>query len=786
MAQPIWVTPSGPLEGPIPEGVFFQKPLEAYDPDGDTVFFELIAGSLPTGMQIQQTGLMTGIPKATVNVQGVPEQVSRDVTSKFAIRAYTRRTVNGVTVINRLADRTFTLTITGQDVPQWVTPPGQIAQFFDGTLVTDLQVEYTDVDPDDTVVVTLVSGSLPPGLSISPRGVISGLIPPNSPVDPTNENYEFVLEVSDGKVGGSNLRTFSIYVWSRALMEADTTEVTADNDFITADVAPGWIPVLLNPQGSIGTTRNDNWFAYKFNAVDFNDDRVQYIISSSSPVPLSSVGLTLDIDTGWLYGYIPNLGLGSLVYTFDIRVYKENDPEYISNPYTYTLEITGPVDTDVIWETASDLGSIDNGSTSTFYVKAVNLQGIELQYELLSGSDSSLPQGLQLLPSGDIAGRVSFNTFVLDGGSTTFDVTKENGQDPTTFDLNFTFTVRAFSVNGLVSATKTFTIRVIRAYNEPYENLYIKAMPPFDDRNLIDSLLQNSDIFPNDLIYRPTDPNFGIAKNVVYMHAFGLTASTYEEYVSSLYENHYWKDLVLGSIEVAQATDGLGNVIYEVVYSRVIDNLLNNQGESVSKAVTLPFPINENDSTEIDTVYPNSLINMRDQVIDTVGKVGEVLPTWMLSKQANGSVLGFVPAWVIAYAKPGKGNQLAYNIRTQFGNQLNLIDFEVDRYELDRLLTKNWDPIYDSTGGSWIPNPPTITTFDYDSTDAIDEWLNNDDDIVNWVNNDIETVTWISDYNGEPTVFDGNSLQFIDPVDMYSNTDEYDKYLVFPKRTILG
>ena len=36
------------------------------------------------------------------------------------------------------------------------------------------------------------------------------------------------------------------------------------------------------------------------------------------------------------------------------------------------------------------------------------------------------------------------------------------------------------------------------------------------------------------------------------------------------------------------------------------------------------------------------------------------------------------------------------------------------------------------------------------------------------------------------TIFDGNSLQFTAPVDMYSNnnTTEYDKYLLFPKRTI--
>ena len=39
---------------------------------------------------------------------------------------------------------------------------------------------------------------------------------------------------------------------------------------------------------------------------------------------------------------------------------------------------------------------------------------------------------------------------------------------------------------------------------------------------------------------------------------------------------------------------------------------------------------------------------------------------------------------------------------------------------------------------------------------------------------------------GAPTVFDYNSVQFTAPVDMYSNTQEYDRYLLFPRRTILS
>lgn len=846
----------------------------------DTVYYSLLSGRLPDGMQIQQSGLLTGVPTAALTtVQGVPSEVGRDVTSRFAVRAFTRKQVSGQMVINRLADRTFELTVTGQDAPEFITPPGQIAQYFDGSVVTGLQVEYTDTDPDQIVTVRLVSGQLPPGLTISAQGVISGFIPVQVTPEGTgyydadgeawdeypynfstiseSVNYEFTLEVSDGTA--SNLRTFSIFVWSRASMTADNTQVTADNTFITADVSPIRPPILLNPPGNIGSVRNDNFYAYQFNGVDLDGEAFvifpiitigqipnvnvippgnpQVVLNTAFPgaAPGNAVldetlddtwvydgtvwqnfgflgtgysselppGLSVDPVSGWLYGYIPNTGISSNTYNFSLLIKKANDPTIFSGPYNYNLTVIGPIDSEVIWLTPADpielarvpssLGSIVNGSTSTLYVKAVNVSGLELQYELDLGTQADpvynlLPQGLQLLPSGDIAGRCSFNTFALDGGLTTFDVTKQNGEDPTTFDMVHVFTVRATSVDGVVNVTKTFSITVVREYNDPYENLYIQCMPPESDRDLINDLLLNSDIFPLDLIYRPTDPNFGVARNVIYNHAYGLAADTISRYYQSLVENHYWKDLVLGEIKTAQATDEFGNVIYEVVYSQVVDNLVNNQGQSVSKVVELPYPIDYGDNlVNVESVTPNSLINMRDQVIDVVGQISNILPNWMISKQQDGRVLGFTPAWVIAYTKPGQAKRIAYYIQQYFNRPLNLVDFEVDRYELDRLLTKNWDPELTDQyhpNGMWVPTPPELTTFDV--TRDVVTWLNDSDEPVLWVNDDLDVVTWISGAAiGSPTTFDQNSMQFTAPVDMYSTTQAYDKYLVFPKRNIL-
>lgn len=871
MAQPQWITPAGSL-GTIPEGIFYSTPIEAATADDESVYYQLIAGQLPSGVQITTSGTITGVPRSIINVQGVPTPVSRDVVSKFAVRAYTTRVVNGVIVVNRLADRTFSLTVTGQDVPEFITPSGNVGIYYDGTPV-EIQIEFTDVDPGDRVRLRLISGELPPGLLVNSRGVISGIIkplvgPPGTavagydatqfseyPFDfstrSTSTNYQFTLEVTDGK--GSNIRVFEIYVYSKDSMSADTTDFTADNTWITADVVPTRTPVLVTPSGSLGTVRSDNFYTFKFDAIDFDGDPIEYDISTNAGFNLPP-GLAINPNTGWFYGYIPNQGATELTYQFSVRVRKADQPTIVSDYYPFTLTITGAVSTDVIWLTTPDLGIINNGAVSTFSVQAVNTGGRSLEYRLQSGSNSQLPQGLMLMPSGNITGCVSFNTWAVDSGTTTFDKdihTREITHE-TTFDSEFNFTVNAYSpvsaqlgyevslvtvtdggsnytstpvvtfsappdvqnaviatagavtivggvitaiaidnpgqgyttapyititgggglsatavasvqpidIVNIVSVFRRFTITVVRAFNEPYQGLYIKAMPPQNDRDLISQLVQNQDAIPVDLVYRTDDPNFGVASSVVYNHAFGLTPANIDDYVAALELNHYWKNLTLGQISYAQARNSAGEIIYEAVYSLVVDNLVNNTGESVGKSVALPYPIGGADSTLITDVYPNSLINMRNQVIDSVGQISPMLPAWMTSKQADGRVLGFIPAWVIAYVKPGQGGRVVYNIQQQFGNQLNTIDFKADRYEIDRRMTFAWEPYNDSTiSGEWVPAPPEATTFD------------------------------LSDYVPQTpvsgTIFDLNSTRFITPNPTVVTTDAFDRYILYPKVNIL-
>jgi len=839
MAQPQWITPAGDL-GTVAEGLFFTVPVVAVDPDGGIVKYRLIAGRLPAGVQVKVDGSVEGTPLAYAIVRGTPTEVSENITSRFAVRAY----IEGLNGQVRLADRTFQITVTGQDLPKFVTPAGNIGFFYDGDPV-NFQIKFTDEDPGDIATASLEDGELPPGLSINAAGLISGYIDPIASLPDTaiagfdrtgtawdqfpfdfssrsaSKNYEFTVQLSDGK--DRVQRTFTMFVVSRDSLSADLIEFFADNTFITADVTTTRTPVLLTPPGDLGRVRANNFFAFRFRAIDLDGDPIEFSITTGVGIgydetPFDELGigfdrgafslppgLTINPNTGIFSGYIPDQGATEYTYKFGIQVKKANAPTFISPLTFFTITIIGQVDTEVTWLTNPDLGIIRNGDPSILYVSATNRGGRVLQYRLASGTDSKLPQGLTLQSSGNITGRVSFNTFAIDKGRTTFDkkIQTRLQKIPTTFDLKFNFTVNAFSseteevgygvstisvINGgsgystqptitisappstinamqatagvativsgvitsiaignpgrgytsaptvtitggggtgatattriievelsnAVSVFRRFTVTVDRYFNEPYESLYIQAMPKEEDRALFNSLMLNQDIMSVDLIYRADDPNFGLARNIIYQHALGLTSSSLEKYVDALELNHFRKQLVLGEIKVAQARlTTTGPVVYEVVYSEIQDSGVNEKGQSPPQSVSVAFPfIDQSDgSSMVSKVFPNSLINMRNQVIDTVGQYDPALPLWMTSKQNSGQILGFTKAFVLAYCKAGKGAQLAYNIHTRFNQKLNLINFEVDRLILDRQPSKNWNPVTKS----WIPSPSQSTSFD--------------------------------------------------------------------------
>jgi len=515
------------------------------------LYYRMIAGTLPAGVQCSATGLIAGVPQAVASLQGVPTEVNEDVTSKFTLRAYTEKMVNGIEVPDRIADRTFEITVSGNDIPEFVTPAGAFAdnntasfigsisgttlnvtslvsgtvqlgmslkgpgievgttiiglingvggtgtyavsisqsmtstpingvvgEYYDGDRV-ELQIEYTTTDNNEAVIIRKIAGELPPGLRLSTSGLISGYIAPAPNEDETpgydltpiatvpfdfisaavSRNYQFTLEITDGKT--SNIRTFTIFVYNREDLVADDTYITADSVFVTADETPERAPFLLNYDPSdLGIARGDNYYAYRFIGQDYDKDELDYVISVNQGFGLPP-GLTLDPNSGWYYGFIPDQGVTEVTYSFNIQVRAKSvictattagtniitcnstaradfyigaevvfegtsfggitagttyyvvaipttttfqiatsivgSPITLSTAtgelkgvpvdipqsqlYPFTLTISGAVDAEVTWLTPSDLGSIENGSTSLLKVEAVNRGGVELLY----------------------------------------------------------------------------------------------------------------------------------------------------------------------------------------------------------------------------------------------------------------------------------------------------------------------------------------------------------------------------------------------------------------------
>jgi hypothetical protein len=149
--------------------------------------------------------------------------------------------------------------------------------------------------------------------------------------------------------------------------------------------------------------------------------------------------------------------------------------------------------------------------------------------------------------------------------------------------------------------------------------------------------------------------------------------------------NHYWKTLNFGQVKTAKATDANFNTIYEVVYLELIDNGVNDQGLGPNLAVTWP-----SNTVGVSTVYPNSFTNMSTRITDNIGYENRsILPKWMTSRQDDGTVLGFKRALVLVYTNPGKSAEIAYRVGQEL-DRFALIDFTIDRYEWDSILSNNF------------------------------------------------------------------------------------------------
>ena len=707
-AIPRFTTPAGNILNTL-DSLWIELPIEYSNPDStNLVAVEVQEGSLPPGLEINSQGLIRGYPNPpTVNV-----------------------TLNSIQTNATITDSTTNL-ITCTST----------AQFTIGRPVTFTTTAFGDISEGETYYIKTVDSTTTFTIAATQNGDVfpltsaTGLmivtLPAISVGQPTIRTYSFVLKLTSNL--GRDNATYAITVVNQNTpvsqggpgntpnTRVPTILNTRPRTFNITDNDPYYGYYILPPvnpsvNAFIGTIRSDEYFTFKVIGYDFDGTSLTYEYVN---LPTD---LTGDTETGWITGTPTLNSTGLSTYNFAVNVYKTDNPSIETVNFNFSYNLSNEVTDTILWLTPSNLGTIFNSTTSTLNVLAA--ADTALSYRITNGE---LPPNLILLNNGEITGRVA------DQPS---DVLLEQNAETT-----FTFTVQAYSpLYPVVQSTKTFTITILQEYTQPTDTLYIKAAPSINDRNIINSLLTSETLIPNSMVYRPNDIYFGKASSVIYEHAYGIYASEINEYIAAVTQNHYWRNITLGEIKTAVAKNSAGEIIYEVVYSEVIDNLINPAGISIQQQIYWPRPIDlglgpwYTSITDIytsyatvlgqeyytsltpgyaRTLYPNSLFNMRNRVGQVVGQEydSRLLPLWMTSQQSNGGTLGYTQAWVICYTKPGFSGLIKENIQNNWQYTLNQINFRIDRFSVDKSATYNYDK--NLTPPAWtglpsgypVPNP---------------------------------------------------------------------------------
>jgi len=776
MSKIVWETKAGSL-GVIPQDTFYEKTISSTC-IGGIVKYYVVAGKLPGGMQLIKDGIIQGVPEIEANI------VSEDsYTFNFTIRAI-------CDTATAIADRTFSLTV-GSIYNPVITPKNiSLGTYFDGYLLKK-QLTAVGTNPKATMVWSLDHGDLPPGVTLTEDGLLSGNIEPyvtslddavtgwsKSPFNVTpwdsasigqSRVYNFTVKVSDGF--RTDQSSYTLNVVAKGKYTADNTYIQIDGQGITVDTDNKHTPFMITKPSELVSQRQNSNFAFEFVGKDVDGGQLQYFIINSDEVrfdqdgpnipqivdnswsgpnsedlPFDGVTVGFDeygfdqrsqvlpsgvglvpssdgsgwSDSGWLFGVLDPQIEEVKEYEFQVVCRKKDLPEYVSPPITYKLTVLGAMDNLIEWDTPSDLGTIDNGRISELFISARTTSTAEryiplhrkLNYRIKPGrrelpanltthnddappilyipeERSKLPQGLQLLPNGLIVGRPTFRHFTIDGDSTTID------KNTTNFDNVYEFTIVATDETSYVAADpftgtlmqeeyagtvwdeKTFRIRVNNWNVAPFENIYLRAMPDKKQRTEFNQMINDTSLFPNELIYRPEDQWFGKAKHIEFIFAAGIAPATLHDYALALANNHYKKQVDLKNVKTAVALDENFNVRYEVVYLEVFDN-----NDTAIDNIHTPFTV----------IHPNSLGNMKKE-LSTIGYTNRgAMPDWMLDPQKNGRVLGFTTGIVLAYTKPRASELIAFRLRTAANKyNFNQVDFSVDRYVRDKYLSKFYD-----------------------------------------------------------------------------------------------
>jgi hypothetical protein len=633
-----WITAAGPLiANPVPVGGIVSAGLEA-TPNA-MPYFSVIVGSLPDGLSLinqdNHRGLIFGRVRNNYNI----------TTSTFVIRAYSL-------LFNNSIDRTFSITVSPIGAPIWpygeyLSGPNVDKTFNDFEYVN---LQLTAFPPPDapsayniTYSLTTDSGRLPAGLTLSNSGMLSGIISiPITSIISAKVSYGFTVLASNGYSS------------------------TPQSCVMTVDCATtsGPAPVFLgDPNLGIYRANSNQIISISFYNPIPSFGSITYEKNSGSLPP----GMNLDTTSGFIYGVIPPQQNYLTTYNFGIKATKYNAFSEFTNITNQNFNISIIKDNfdTISWATTATLGTMHAQVPSTFKVIATHT---ETMYGLSYFSvGNNFPDGLILDPTGDILGATtSTGTFAVTIVATT----------GTAYDTQSWNNLENAKNYPVAFALKTFNFNVV-ADPLQYTNIYVRPFLSVSQRLAYQQFTKNTDIFEDQYLYRPEDPNFGVNLEFKIYVQYGIQQLlSFADYQGVFLNNpiaNQEKILYIDSVaSVAAAMDPAGAPLYDVVYMKVQDY---NRGRLFLDSIQTRFA---------------SLLNYQ------INTNPAFLPSW---QTVSGST--FIYGVVLCYAIPGKGSLIVNNLK-QYAQTLDHFNFSKINFTMDRLVIEQ---TLTSTSSSYLMLP---------------------------------------------------------------------------------
>lgn len=406
---PQWTVPNNYNIATVSENLTVSIDLPLASTEGVTT--KIISGSLPNGLYL-----------ADNVIQGTPFEVNRSKTSTFVIRA---STANGI------SDRTFNLLVEGTDDPTWLTTAGRLpignnnTYFILDNSRVDFQLLATDPDipAGDKLRFYISAGEIPPGLTLSEDGRITGFIDPLLALDVNvigggydqhlysqypydfaygideedrlprklNRNYQFEVTVTDDV--SYVKREFQMFVVGDDFARADNTILKAADGIFTADFTYLRTPIWLTPS-DLGTRRANNFLTIYLDAYDSNTlaGSIKYFLENINDDGTPSItppGLTLDVNSGELAGIVPYQPAITKEYKFTVTATRVSEETQVVTVFRNFFEDTLAGNTTIKLEKATNEFSTGIDSLRSLVYKNITIDNYEYLVTSVNGSNAS-------------------------------------------------------------------------------------------------------------------------------------------------------------------------------------------------------------------------------------------------------------------------------------------------------------------------------------------------------------------------------------------------------------